>query len=99
MSPRSQEIKQSGLFGFLAQPDALTKARVGLLPTTLGVTPLPRGYAETPARAGLAAAVWDHYEGLPLTTDYEESKQRGRTLTDPQMTGAVKTWSDCMLSE
>jgi len=37
MSPRSQEIKQSGLFGFLAQPDAPTKAGVVLLPTIFGV--------------------------------------------------------------
>jgi len=99
MSPRSQEIKQSGLFGFLAQPDATTKAGVVLLPTIFGVNAFARGYAETLARAGLAAAVWDHYEGLPLTTDYEESKQRGRTLTDPKMHGAVKTWIDYMLSE
>src|SRR6266851_4598280 len=85
MSPRSQDIKQSGLFGFLAQPDAPTKAGVVLLPTIFGVNAFARGYAETLARAGLAAAVWDHYDGLPLTTDYEEAKKRGRTLTDPKM--------------
>jgi carboxymethylenebutenolidase len=99
MSPRSQDIKQSGLFGFLAQPDAPTKAGVVILPTIFGVNAFARGYAETLARAGLAAAVWDHYEGLPLTSDYEESKKRGRTLTDPKMHGAVKTWIGYMLSE
>ena len=99
MSPRSQEIKQSGLFGFLAQPDTPTKAGVVVLPTIFGVNAFARGYAETLARAGLAAAVWDHYEGLPLTTDYEESKNRARTLTDPKMHEAIKAWIDYMLSE
>ena len=99
MSPRSQEIKQSGLFGFLAQPDAPTKAGVVLLPTIFGVNAFARGYAETLARAGLAAAVWDHYEGLPLTTDYEESKKRGQTLTDRKMHAAVKAWLDYMQTE
>src|SRR5882757_3589392 len=99
MSPRSQDIKQSGLFGFLAQPDTPTKAGVVLLPTIFGVNAFARGYAETLARAGIAAAVWDHYEGLPLTTDYEESKKRARTLTDATMHGAVKTWTDYLLSE
>jgi carboxymethylenebutenolidase len=99
MSPRSQDIKQSGLFGFLAQPDAPTKAGVVLLPTIFGVNAFARGYAETLARAGISAAVWDHYEGLPLTADYEESKKRARTLTDAKMHGAVKTWTDYLLSE
>src|SRR4249920_2796922 len=99
MSPKSQDIKQFGLFGFLAQPDAPTKSGVVILPTIFGVNAFARGYAETLARAGLAAAVWDHYEGLPLTTDYEESKQRGRALTDPKVHAAVKTWIDYMTSE
>src|SRR5262249_5347135 len=68
VSPKSQDVKQSGLFGFLAQPDAPTKSGVVILPTIFGVNAFVRGYAETLARAGLAAAVWDHYEGLPLTT-------------------------------
>lgn len=99
MSPRSQEIKQSGLFGFLAQPDAPTKAGVVLLPTIFGVNAFARGYAETLARGGIAAAVWDHYEGLPLTTDYEESKKRGQTLTDRKMHASVKNWIDYMQTE
>ena len=70
VSPKSQDVKQSGLFGFLAQPDAPTKSGVVILPTIFGVNAFVRGYAETLARAGLAAAVWDHYEGLPLITDY-----------------------------
>jgi carboxymethylenebutenolidase len=99
VSPRSQEIKQSGLFGFLAQPDAPTKAGVVVLPTIFGVNAFVRGYAETLARAGLAAAVWDHYEGLPLTTDYEESKARARKLSDAGMHGKVKAWIDYMQGE
>jgi carboxymethylenebutenolidase len=99
VSPRSQEIKQSGLFGFLAQPDAPTKAGVVILPTIFGVNAFVRGHAETLARAGLAAAVWDHYEGLPLTTDYEESKARARKLSDADMHGKVKAWIDYMQGE
>jgi carboxymethylenebutenolidase len=99
MSPRSQEIRQSGLFGFLAQPDAPAKAGVVMLPTIFGVNGFVRGYAETLARAGIAAAVWDHYEGLPLTTDYEESKNRARAVTDAKMRDDVKTWADYMLGE
>ncbi len=99
MSPRSQEIKHSGLFGFLAQPDAPTKAGVVVLPTIFGVNAFVRGYAETLARAGLAAAVWDHYEGLPLTTDYEESKARARKLSDAGMQAKVKAWIDYMQGE
>jgi dienelactone hydrolase len=57
MSPKSQDIKQFGLFGFLAEPDAPTKSGVVILPTIFGVNAFVRGYAETLARAGLAAAV------------------------------------------
>ena len=38
MSPKSQDVKQSDLFGFLAQPDAPTKSGVVILPTIFGVT-------------------------------------------------------------
>src|SRR5947209_12976864 len=99
MSPRSQEIKQSGLFGFLAQPDAPTTAGVVILPTIFGVNAFVRGYAETLARAGIAAAVWDAYEGLPLIIDYVESKVRSRKLSDAGMQAKVKTWTDYLLSE
>ena len=75
VSPKSQDIKQSGLFGFLAQPDAPTRSGVVILPTIFGVNAFVRGYAEELARAGLAAAVWDHYSGLPLTTDYEDRRR------------------------
>src|SRR5262245_12196258 len=94
MSPKSQDIKQFGLFGFLAQPDAPTKSGVVILPTIFGVNAFVRGYAETLARAGLAAAVWDPYEGLPLITDYEESKKRSRKLSDSGMQANVKKWVD-----
>ena len=96
MSPKSQDIKQLGLFGFLAQPDAPTKSGVVILPTIFGVNAFVRGYAETLARAGLAAAVWDPYEGLPLITDYEESKTRSRSLSDSGMQSNVKKWVDYM---
>jgi carboxymethylenebutenolidase len=99
VSPRSQEIKQSGLFGFLAQPDAPTKGGVVILPTIYGVNAFVRGYAETLARAGLAAAVWDHYEGLPLTTEYEESIKRARKLNDAGMQAAVGKWIDYMAAD
>src|SRR5262249_24325435 len=96
MSPKSQDIKQLGLFGFLAQPDVPTKSGVVILPTIFGVNAFVRGYAETLARAGLAAAVWDPYEGLPLITDYEESKTRSRKLSDSGMQANVKKWVDYM---
>jgi carboxymethylenebutenolidase len=99
VSPRSQDIKQPGLAGFLAQPDAPTNGGVVILPTIFGVNGFVRGYAETLARAGLAAAVWDLYEGLPLTTDYEESKSRARKLSDAGMQAAVKKWLDYMLDD
>src|SRR6266567_3687399 len=96
MSPKSQDIKQLGLFGFLAQPDAPTKSGVVVLPTIFGVNAFVRGYAEMLARAGLAAAVWDPYEGLRLITDYEESKTRSRSLSDSGMQSNVKKWVDYM---
>jgi carboxymethylenebutenolidase len=99
VSPRSQDIKQSGLAGFLAQPDTPTKGGVVILPTIFGVNAFVRGYAETLARAGLAAAVWDLYEGLPLTTDYEESKSRARKHSDAGTQAAVKKWIDHMLDD
>ena len=99
MSPRSQDIKQSGLNGFLAQPDAPTTGGVVILPTIFGVNAFVRGYAETLARAGLAAAVWDHYEGLPLTTEYEESIKRARKLSDGGMQAAVGKWIDYMADD
>ena len=99
MSPRSQDIKQSGLIGFLAQPDAPTTGGVVILPTIFGVNAFVRGYAETLARSGLAAAVWDLYEGLPLTTDYEESKSRARKLSDAGTQAKVEKWIDHMLND
>src|SRR4029077_1451175 len=99
VSPKSQDVKQSGLFGFLAQPDSPHIGGVVILPTIFGVNGFVRGYAETLARAGPAAAVGDVYEGLPLTTDYEESKSRARKLSDAGMQAAVKKWLDYMLDD
>ena len=99
MSPRSQDIKQAGLVGFLAQPDAPTKGGVVILPTIYGVNAFVRGYAETLARAGLAAAAWDMYDGMPLTTDYEESKQRARRHSDAGAQAAIRKWTDYLTDE
>jgi dienelactone hydrolase len=52
VSPKSQDIKQFGLFGFLAQPDAATKSGIVILPTIFGVNAFVRGYARrSPAPA------------------------------------------------
>jgi carboxymethylenebutenolidase len=99
VSPRSQDIKQSGLNGFLAQPDAPTKGGVVILPTIYGVNAFVRGYAETLARAGLAAAAWDIHDGLPLITDYEESKQRARRHSDASARDAIRKWTDHLTDE
>jgi carboxymethylenebutenolidase len=99
VSPRSQDIKQSGLIGFLAQPDAPTKGGVIILPTIFGVNAFVRGYAETLARAGLAAAAWDIHDGLPLITDYEESKQRARKHSDASARAAIREWTDYLIDE
>ena len=99
MSPRSQDIKQAGLVGFLAQPDAPTKGGVVILPTIYGVNAFVRGYAETLARAGLAAAAWDMHDGLPLITDYEESKQRARRHSDAGAQAAIRNWTDYLTDE
>src|SRR5215510_15726065 len=99
VSTKSQDVKQSGLFGFLAQRNAPTQSGVVILPAIFGVNAFVRCYAETLARAGLAAAVWDHYEGLPLTTDYEESKARARKLADAGMHAKVGKWIDYMLDD
>ena len=47
MSPKSQDVKQSGLFGFLAQPDAPTKSGVVILPTIFGVNAFVRDRKST----------------------------------------------------
>jgi carboxymethylenebutenolidase len=99
VSPRSQDIKQAGLVGFLAQPDAPTKGGVVILPTIYGVNAFVRGYAETLARAGLAAAAWDMHDGLPLITDYEESKQRARRHSDASARAAIRKWTDYLTNE
>jgi carboxymethylenebutenolidase len=98
VSPRSQDIKQSGLIGFLAQPDAPTTGGVVILPTIFGVNAFVRGYAETLARAGLAAAAWDMHDGMPMITDYEESKRRARRHSDAGAAVAIRKWTDYLMS-
>jgi carboxymethylenebutenolidase len=99
MSPNSKDVNQSGLHGFLAQPDTPAKAGVVMLPTIFGINAFMRGYADTLARAGIVAAACDQYGGLPLTTDYEESKRRMRAVTDAKMHGTSKAWIDYMQDE
>src|SRR5262249_36848323 len=74
VSAKSQDVTPSGLLGFLALPDAPTPGGLLILPTIFGVHAFVGGYAETLARAGLAAAVWDHYDRLPLTIDTDDLK-------------------------
>jgi carboxymethylenebutenolidase len=99
MSPRNQIIAREGLHGFLAQPDAPTTGGVLILSTIFGVNDFVRDYAETLARAGLAAAVWDLYSGAPLPADYKESLARARKLNDSSSVTAMKRWADYMLDE
>jgi carboxymethylenebutenolidase len=99
MSPRNQTIAREGLHGFLAQPDTTTKGGVLILGTIFGVNDFVRDYAETLARAGLAAAVWDLYSGAPLPADYKEAVARARTINDTGAFTAINRWADYMLTE
>ena len=99
MSPRSQDIKQAGLVGFLAQPDAPTKGGVVILPTIYGVNAFVRGYAETLARDGPATTTRGRNERTPLITDYEESKQRARRHSDASARAAIRKWTDYLTDE
>lgn len=99
MSPKSQDIKQTGLFGFLAQPDEGTTAGVLILPTIFGVNAFVRGYAETLARAGLAAAVVDYYSGGPLPASYDDAKATARKLSDGGIAGMETRWLDHLAGE
>jgi carboxymethylenebutenolidase len=94
MSPRSQDIKQPGLFGFLAQPDEGATAGVLVLPTIFGVNPFVRGFAETLARAGLAAAVVDYYAGAALPSSYENAKATSEKLSDAGLAEMETRWLD-----
>jgi carboxymethylenebutenolidase len=99
MSPRSQDIKQAGLYGFLARPDAPTRSGVLILGTIFGVNDFVRNYAETLARAGHAAAVWDLYNGEKLPTDYKEALERAHSINDATAFTAIHRWVEYMLTE
>jgi carboxymethylenebutenolidase len=79
--------------------DAPSKAGVVLLPTIFGVNAFARSYAETLARGGITCAVWDHYDGTPITADYEECKKRASVLTDAKMHACVKAWIEHLMGE
>ena len=70
-----------------------------ILSTIFGVNDFVRDYAETLARAGLAAAVWDLYSGAPLPADYKEALARARKLNDSGSVAAINRWADYMLAE
>jgi carboxymethylenebutenolidase len=84
------------LFGYVAAPKAGARGGVLILPTIFGVNEFARGYAESLANSGLAAAVWDINSGLPLSTDYQECIRRARTLTDQAVLGMAARWRDTL---
>jgi carboxymethylenebutenolidase len=92
MSIKTQDIARDGLFGYLAQPEAPGKGGVLIVPTIFGVNAFVRGFAESLAHAGMAAAVCDLYSGLPLATGYEESIARARKLNDEIIDAIVGKW-------
>jgi carboxymethylenebutenolidase len=95
MSPKSQHVKQTGLFGFLAQPDeGATGSGVLILPTIFGVNGFVRGFAEALARAGLTAAVVDYYAGAALPTSYDDARATGAKLSDGAVAGMETRWFD-----
>jgi len=87
------------LYGFLAEPAEAALGGVLLLPTIFGVNDFARQYADTLAREGLVAAVWDINSGQPLTTDYQECIKRARTLTDAAVAGMVDRWLNKLTGE
>jgi len=99
MSPKSQDIKQTGLFGFLAQPDEGATSGVLILPSIFGVNAFVRGYAETLARAGLAAAVVDYYAGGGLPGSYDDAKATARKLSDGQVANMETRWLDYLAGD
>ncbi len=99
MSPKSQDIKQTGLSGFLAQPDEGATAGVLILPTIFGVNAFVRGFAETLARVGLAAAVVDYYSGGGLPPSYEDAKTNSNKLTDAQVASMETRWLDYLAGD
>jgi carboxymethylenebutenolidase len=100
MSPKSQDVKQTSLFGFLAQPDeGATGAGVLILPTIFGVNGFVRGFAEALARAGVTAAVVDYYSGAPLPGSYDDARATAAKLTDGAVAGMETRWFDYLAGD
>jgi len=99
MAIKTEEIKRGDLHGYLAQPDGGARSGVLILPTIFAVNQFARGFADGLANAGLAAAVWDPYSGLPLVTEYEESRKRSRALTDAGVGTVLSKWLKFMLDD
>ena len=96
MAIKTQTLNGPDLYGYLAEPETGARGGVLIYPTIFAVNDFVRGYAETLARAGLAAAVWDIYSGLPLVTDYQESLKRARMLDDAGVADMTGKWIDHM---
>jgi len=99
MAIKTESFSGPRLYGYVARPADGARSGVLILPTIYGVNEFARGYAETLANAGLAAAVWDINSGLPLVNDYQECIRRARTLTDHGVIGMLKDWTDLMTSD
>ena len=99
MAIKIQDITRADLHGYLAQPDGEAEGGVLILPTIFAVNQFAKGFADELANAGLAAAVWDPYSGLPLVADYEESRKRSRTLTDGGVATMLSKWLEFMLGD
>jgi carboxymethylenebutenolidase len=99
MSPKSQDVKQTGRFGFLAQPDEGATAGVLILPTIFGVNAFVRGFAEALARAGLVGAVVDYYGGAPLPGSYDDARANAAKLNDRAVAEMETRWFDYLAGE
>jgi len=98
MAIKTSSLSGPERYGYVAEPEALVRGGVLILPTIFGVSEFARQYADTLASAGMTAAVWDINSGLPLTTDYQECIKRARTLTDRSVSSMVTGWLDTLLS-
>jgi carboxymethylenebutenolidase len=99
MAIKTEHIHRADLHGYLAQSDGDVHGGVLILPTIFAVNQFAVGFADALAHAGLAAAVWDPYSGLPLATEYEECRKRSRTLTDGGAAAMMSNWLEFMLSD
>lgn len=96
---KTEDVSTADLHGYLAQPEGSAVGGVLILPTIFAVNQFARGFADALAIAGLAAAVWDPYSGLPLVTEYEASLRRARVLTDAAVAAMTAKWIEYMLND